>query len=122
MHRRAPWWESQIVRWHLRHVVMIWIGVRLLVTIAFVFSTAFGGPPGMVVESPVKMATAPSAALVSIIVVLLASEIDRRRIGAPLLFANLGYSARWSAMTTGALAIGFEALLQVLLRVLAARR
>ena len=117
MQRPAQWWESALVRWHLKHVTMIWVGVRMLVTIAFALSTAFA-PEGMAVDSPLTMAASPGATLVSIILVMLVSEIDRRRIGSPLLFANLGYSARWSATTTGALAIGFEALLQLSLGVL----
>ena len=116
MQRPAQWWQSALVRWHVRHVAMIWVGVRMLVTLALALSAAFA-PEGMAAASPMRMVVSPSATLVSIILVMLVSEIDRRRIGSPLLFANLGYSARWSVTTTGALAIGFEALLQVTLRV-----
>ena len=104
------------MQWHLRRVAMVWVGVRGLATIAFALSVAFA-PAGTVKESPIAMATSPDAALLSIILVVLVAEIDSRRVGAPLLFANLGYSWRWSVATTAALAIGLEVLLQVLLRV-----
>ncbi len=64
------------------------------------------------------MATSPMATLGSLVLVMIVAEIDRRRIGAPLIFANLGYSARWIALTTAALTLGGEAVLQVAVRAL----
>ena len=94
---------------------MIWVGTRIVGLIASALSSSFA-PPGMARESLMQMAMGPMATLGSIVVVVVVAEIHRRRIGAPLLFANLGYSARWSAGTTGAIAIACEALLQVATR------
>lgn len=117
MHQTTRWsLASPLVRWHLRHVLVIWVGARILVMMAFAASSSFA-PPGMVLDPPMAMATSPVATLVSLIVVMLVSEIDRRWLGAPLLFANLGYSWRWIATTTAALALGLETVLQVVVRV-----
>ena len=116
VHRPAPWWASLPVQWHARHVLKIWLGVRVLVIITVALSAALS-PPGLVRESLMAMSMSAGAVFVSLIVVVLATEVDRRRIGAPLLYANLGYSARWTALTTLLLSMGAEALLQVAVRV-----
>ncbi len=111
MHRATQWpWESPLVRWHARHVIVIWVGVRILVLVA-VSMPSFA--PHATRDTPITIATGPIATMVSFVVVMLLAEIDRRRIGAPLLFANLGYSARWSAITTGAIVVAAEVLLRV---------
>jgi len=104
------------VQWHVRHVLQIWVGVRVLVAMAFALSAAFS-PPGPGRDSPLAMSMSMTAVLTSLTVVMVVTEIDRRRIGAPLLYANLGYSARWTAMTTLLLVIFAETLVQVLARV-----
>ena len=104
------------MQWHARHVLKIWLGVRVLVIISVALSAALS-PPGLVRESLMTMSMSAGAAFVSLVVVVLATEVDRRRIGAPLLYANLGYSERWTALTTLLLAIVAEALLQAAVRV-----
>lgn len=117
MHRATQWpWESPLVRWHGRHVIVIWVGVRLLVLVA-VSMPSFA--PHATRDSPITIATGTIATMVSFIVVMLLAEIDRRRIGAPLLFANLGYSAHWSAITTGAIVVAAEVLLRVVIGIAA---
>ena len=59
------------------------------------------------------MLTGASATFVSVILTVALATLDRRRIGAPLLFANMGYSSWWLIITTGAILVVSELVLRV---------
>lgn len=109
---------SPLVRWHLRHVVVIWVGVRVIVMM-----TLAGVPFGRTISAPpipfTTMLTGASATFVSVILTVALATLDRRRIGAPLLFANMGYSAWWLTITTGAILVVSELVLRVSVRIAA---
>jgi len=104
------------MRWHVRHVLLLWIGTRLLVSIALAWTSmqTKGAPP----VSLADMLLGPGAGLISLAVMVALVAVDRRRIGAPLYFANLGYSWRWQLATAAAIGVIAEAICVPMVRLL----
>ena len=58
------------------------------------------------------------AGLLSLAVMVALVVVDRRRTGAPLYFANLGYSWRWQLATAAAIGVIAEAICVPMVRLL----
>jgi len=109
-------WSSPLMRWHVRHVLLLWIGTRLLVSMALAWTSmqTKGAPP----VSLADMLLGPGAGLISLAVMVALVAVDRRRIWAPLYFANLGYSWRWQLATAAAIGVIAEAICVPMVRLL----
>lgn len=104
------------MRWHVRHVVLLWVGTRILVSMALAWTAlqATSGPR----VAPADVLLGPGAGLISLAVMVALVAVDRRRIGAPLYFANLGYSWRWQLATAAAIGVIAEAICVPMVRLL----
>ena len=108
-------WTSSLVRWHVRHVIGIWFVVRVIVVMALAFSLNAPSEP----QVPLGvMVVGTSPTLVSFVFAVALATVDRRRVGAPLLFANLGYSTWWLVGTSAVVVVTAEILARMVLRVM----
>ena len=94
------------MRWHVRHVCTIWVFARVLGTMILAWA-------GYLPDNPLQ----PS--LVSVLIALALTTLDRQRTGATLLFANLGYSRWWLLRTSGVVIVIAELLLCAAARAIA---
>ena len=100
-----------LLRWHVRHTLVIWVLLHVgLAMVLRVGSSLPGTSPTSLRESLVGGA----ATVVALCATAVLTALDRLRIGAPMLFANMGYSSRWLLLSSMAVAVLAETLLHVL--------
>ena len=106
---------SPLIRWHVRHVVALWIvsHVAVAATLAFVPRQRNWSP--MPWWEPL---IGGAATVVALTLTILIAHVDRRRANALLLFANLGYSALWLWLSTSAIAVVLEVFWHVIISAL----
>jgi hypothetical protein len=104
---------SPLLRWHARHVLLLWIVVRI--AIAAVLG-AGSGIPGMPPAPFREHLLGPTAAFGTCVLTLLLSAIDRHRVGASMIFGNLGISWQWLVTSSLAYCAALEVILQLIAR------
>jgi hypothetical protein len=99
---------TPVLRWHFRHVLVIWLGLHVVLAMVLLLS---GALPGASRTSLREIAVGGAATTVALGATVVLTALDRRRIGAPLLFANMGYSPVWLMLSSAAVAMLAETLL-----------
>jgi F0F1-type ATP synthase assembly protein I len=101
-------WTSVFVRWHLRHAAIVSVVVRLLLSmaLAWILFMSDAAPDTSVFYGA-------DTALLAVTLTVAVATLDRKRIGANDLMANLGYSRSVQVVMTAIPALLLELVINV---------